>query len=401
MRRDGVTIQHAENGGEVRLPGIAGKVDGFDNANNTVYEYHGTHYHGDPRVCPPNEVNFLRIKYGDLYHRTLLKREVILKAGHKYVCVWQIDWLNGVDKSDLDTDINAENALRSMSHEQSSVVLEAWEADGALPSRTSADQRFASAAIWLIGVRKLNPSQGSPLHASITLLDEKVPGWRDPFALDRLQRTQHAIDWSKAAGRMPTYDADDDIERRHAVFLYNLRDTRDPVVTSILDRHMPKWKDRHSLKRFSNAGSYSATDHQMQMAIRTVAFFAENGRFPCTSKSTEEKSMGSWLTERRKTVHAGDAARCKDNVHVSAYLDTHLQGWRVPKMENALKKAKLLAEWVKAHKRLPAYNNPPVSEEYKLFKWLDGYRSARRGKGNIRIHANVVIQYLDEHVGTW
>ena len=42
-RRDGqpIHIQHALNGGEVKIPGTKYKADGFCRETNTVYEFHG------------------------------------------------------------------------------------------------------------------------------------------------------------------------------------------------------------------------------------------------------------------------------------------------------------------------------------------------------------------------
>ena len=45
-----INIQHAcKDGGEFVIPGI-GKVDGYCKENNTVYEYHGDYWHGNPKV---------------------------------------------------------------------------------------------------------------------------------------------------------------------------------------------------------------------------------------------------------------------------------------------------------------------------------------------------------------
>ena len=46
VKTKNISIQHAENGGEYRINNY--KVDGYDEANNTVYEFHGCHWHGHP-----------------------------------------------------------------------------------------------------------------------------------------------------------------------------------------------------------------------------------------------------------------------------------------------------------------------------------------------------------------
>lgn len=48
-------VQHAENGGEYRIPGTRFNVDGFHARSNTVFEFHGSCYHGDPSKYKPND----------------------------------------------------------------------------------------------------------------------------------------------------------------------------------------------------------------------------------------------------------------------------------------------------------------------------------------------------------
>lgn len=52
------SIRHAKNGGEVRLGNFT--VDGYDEVNNTVYEFHGCYWHGCP-ICYPDRVTDILI----------------------------------------------------------------------------------------------------------------------------------------------------------------------------------------------------------------------------------------------------------------------------------------------------------------------------------------------------
>ena len=45
-KSENINIEHAENSGEYRINNF--KVDGYDRANNTVYEFHGCFWHGHP-----------------------------------------------------------------------------------------------------------------------------------------------------------------------------------------------------------------------------------------------------------------------------------------------------------------------------------------------------------------
>ena len=47
------------NGEEFKIPNTRFKADGFCKETNTIYEFHGTIFHGDPRICNPLEYNYL------------------------------------------------------------------------------------------------------------------------------------------------------------------------------------------------------------------------------------------------------------------------------------------------------------------------------------------------------
>lgn len=44
------SIRHAENGGEFLIPGTSFYADGYDSTTNTIYEFYGDVYHGNPTV---------------------------------------------------------------------------------------------------------------------------------------------------------------------------------------------------------------------------------------------------------------------------------------------------------------------------------------------------------------
>lgn len=74
-------------------------VDGFDPATNTVYEFLGSYWHGDPRnirflstdVHPETHKTF-----GQLYNETTRKLESLASAGYRVVYVWEYDYTKGV-----------------------------------------------------------------------------------------------------------------------------------------------------------------------------------------------------------------------------------------------------------------------------------------------------------------
>jgi hypothetical protein len=69
------------------------KVDGFDPETNTVYEFWGDFWHGNPVKYNPIDVNPINYKtFGELYEKTQQKRQSILNAGYNLVEIWESDY---------------------------------------------------------------------------------------------------------------------------------------------------------------------------------------------------------------------------------------------------------------------------------------------------------------------
>lgn len=91
--RENIYIIHAENNSEYYIPDV-GKVDGYCKENNTVYEFHGDFYHGNPIKFNSEDINTLRSKtYGELYEKTMRRDELIISKGYNLVTIWEYDFL--------------------------------------------------------------------------------------------------------------------------------------------------------------------------------------------------------------------------------------------------------------------------------------------------------------------
>ena len=91
----GYQIQHAGNNGEkkIRINNKIIKFDGYDEKTNTVYEFNGTIFHGDPRVLNSNDINPINKKtYGELYNKTLEREKLIKDAGYNLITMWEKDF---------------------------------------------------------------------------------------------------------------------------------------------------------------------------------------------------------------------------------------------------------------------------------------------------------------------
>jgi hypothetical protein len=71
------------------------KVDAYDPITNTIYEFYGDYWHGNPNVYPPHDLNDNSKKtFGELYQLTI-ERELFLKSeGFNINTIWENDFKN-------------------------------------------------------------------------------------------------------------------------------------------------------------------------------------------------------------------------------------------------------------------------------------------------------------------
>lgn len=89
-----IYIQHAINDGEFTIPGTRFRADGYCEENNTIYEFHGNIWHGNPRIyLPEDRPNpYAETTAGQLYEKTLIKESIIRKKGFNLVVMWEDQW---------------------------------------------------------------------------------------------------------------------------------------------------------------------------------------------------------------------------------------------------------------------------------------------------------------------
>ncbi len=88
-------IQHALNGGEYRIPGTRWKVDGYCTETNTIYEFYGDYWHGNPNVYPTEVCGSHSLKtMGELHQKTIERENKIKSLGYNLVVIWEDDWNN-------------------------------------------------------------------------------------------------------------------------------------------------------------------------------------------------------------------------------------------------------------------------------------------------------------------
>jgi len=95
---EGISIQHAESGGELRVRHSKGHylVDGYCEETNTVYEFHGDIWHGNPACFSPDDCPhpFRPEITAKQLHEATIAKEDFLRQHFNVITIWETDWLN-------------------------------------------------------------------------------------------------------------------------------------------------------------------------------------------------------------------------------------------------------------------------------------------------------------------
>lgn len=69
------------------------KLDGFDPKTNTVYEFYGDYWHGNPnRYNPEDMCSATKTTFAELYEKTMEKEKLLKEAGYNLVTIWESDF---------------------------------------------------------------------------------------------------------------------------------------------------------------------------------------------------------------------------------------------------------------------------------------------------------------------
>ena len=83
--------------GEYKIKNSKYKADGYDKETNTIYEFHGDIWHGNPECYNLDDINpIVKITYRELYEKTLKKKEFCISQGYNYIEMWENDWKKGI-----------------------------------------------------------------------------------------------------------------------------------------------------------------------------------------------------------------------------------------------------------------------------------------------------------------
>lgn len=96
-----INIQHGRNMGEKHIGPY--KVDGYyeQGDNKIVLEFHGCFWHGCPKCFSKTTLNPVNDKnMGELYARTMEKKQFIEQNGYSYVSIWECDFKRDMEKDE-------------------------------------------------------------------------------------------------------------------------------------------------------------------------------------------------------------------------------------------------------------------------------------------------------------
>jgi len=71
------------------------RVDGYDPNTNTIYEYNGDFWHGNPKMYNMDDKIYFGVTFGDLYKRTTNKESILRSAGYNVISIWESDFVTG------------------------------------------------------------------------------------------------------------------------------------------------------------------------------------------------------------------------------------------------------------------------------------------------------------------
>ena len=67
-------------------------MDGYDPTTNTIYEFNGDFWHGNPKIYPTGFNKVTNCDFEILYIRTLVRSENITNSGYNLISIWESEW---------------------------------------------------------------------------------------------------------------------------------------------------------------------------------------------------------------------------------------------------------------------------------------------------------------------
>ena len=88
-----IQFMTGDSGEEYLISDTKYKADGYCKDTNTIYEFHGDFWHGNPKIYDQKKINpVTKTTFGSLYEKTVKKRKIVIDKGYNYVQIWEDEW---------------------------------------------------------------------------------------------------------------------------------------------------------------------------------------------------------------------------------------------------------------------------------------------------------------------
>ncbi|KKL70695.1 hypothetical protein LCGC14_2102310, partial [marine sediment metagenome] len=78
---------------ELTIKDLNIRADAYDPKTNTVYEFFGDYWHGNPEVFDKDKIHPISKKsFGELYKKTLKRLKLLKKSGYNVIYIWENDF---------------------------------------------------------------------------------------------------------------------------------------------------------------------------------------------------------------------------------------------------------------------------------------------------------------------
>jgi len=90
---DSLNIDEKYRNKVIRIDGKRYNLDAYDPISNTVYEFYGDYWHGNPKIFDSNKINVSNKKtFGALYNNTINRENILKNNGYNIISIWEYDF---------------------------------------------------------------------------------------------------------------------------------------------------------------------------------------------------------------------------------------------------------------------------------------------------------------------
>lgn len=257
-----------------------------------------------------------------------------------------------------------------------SEVLEFIEANGAAPTHNASNSHSKRLANWLNDQRR---HKDVLPDVRARLLDENVPGWRDPRDAAWHARLDEVRAYRERHGRLPAAGKESNEVSSYGRWLVYQRKNERKLPehrVKALDALDRDWRDPNPLSWAKNVDRAVAVVERL------------GGRFPTSgAKDPEEHRVAEWLSSQR--THRSRMSR--EQVRE---LDERLPGWNRGREQVWRERLSWTSEFVRRNRRFPSQHSANVVEASHA-AWV---RAQRRSATNLTPER---ARMLDEMLPGW